>query len=517
MNINIDRVLSNVKVNTIKKEFTILKENYSAVNSINFLKFVRSQPIDTIFENSQYIFSELREGYKFYNRILKSFDLSLEQLQVQQNKLNDFITKCKNEKYNNKNHLISLNESIEFIKSEIQYKNSFEYLKESIIYDIHCNYLQPVLENNINDIMDEIILDINYEPELLSDYQALIQNIEKNYILVTGKNFPLILTKNTVLILSMGGIIAGTLLILVLSIPLLIVNSIIEKKLDTKYIESYKYCIRKEISRLKLSKEEDVNRKKNTDKYIDQLELAYKKLDEFKGSNIIKENTGSVTTINEDENDLTTTILTQFIDTLVFDEEEDDETEDMQIELENFNILIRNIRKLQSLKEREYLQESLINDASRKVAHAVRSTGKSISNAGTNVKKSTNNVVDAFNDTIDKYRKMQANERRNRIIEGGSQFTLMKIIKYGIAVGGIWAVSPALAAIGLLASIALDIRADDKARKKILDDLEDELKIVEAKIEDSRNDEQKEKKYQLMRIKGKLEKDIARIKYRLND
>jgi len=515
MNINIDKVLSNVKVNGIKKEFDYLKENYSVVNSINFLQFVRSQPIDIIFENSQYIFSELREGYKLYNMILKSFDLSLEQLQSQQTKLKDYISKCKNNNYGDKKHLQLLNECMGFIESEIKYKNSFKYLKESMIYDIHINYLQPVLENNITDIMDEIILDINYEPELMSNYQVLIHNIEKNSILVTGKNFPLILAKNTVLVLAMSGIIAGTLLILVLSVPLLIVNTIIEKKIDTKYIESYKYCIKKEISRLKLSKENDIKKKKVIDKYIEQLELAYTKLDDSKNNEInITEN--SITTIN-DENDLITTILTQFIDTLVLDEEEDEGTEDMQIELENFNVLIRNIRRLQSLKEVNCLQEGVMDKAGRKIAHAVRSTANSISSGGNNIKKSVNHVVDAFNDTIDKYKKMEANERRNRIIEGGSQFTLIKIIKYGIAVGLVWAVSPALAAIGLLTSVALNTHVEIKARKRILNDLEDELKIVDAKIEDSRNDNQKEKKYQLMRIKSKLEKDISRIKYGLDD
>jgi len=516
MNININRVLSNVKVNVIKKEFDYLKENYSTINSINYLQFVRSQPIDIIFENSQYVFSELREGYKLYNRILKSFDLSLEQLQVQQNKLKEYISRCKNNEYDNKSHIYLLNECVKFIESEIKYKNSFKYLKESMIYDIHFNYLQPVLEDNISNIMDEIILNINHNPTLINEYQVLIHHIEKESVLVIGKNFPLILAKNTALILAMGGIIAGTLLILVLSVPLLLVNSIIEKKIDNTFIESYKYCIRKEISRLKIVKEEDENRKKTIDKYIEQLELAYNKLDESKDNNTaVKEN--SITTITEDENDLTTTILTQFINTLIFDEEEDNETEDMQFTLENFNILIRNIRKLQNIKEMNCLQEGTIDNVGRKVVHAVRSTANNIGSGSSSIKKSVNHVVDAFNDTIDKYKKMEVNERRNRIIEGGSSFTLMKIIKYGIAVGLVWAVSPALAAIGLLTSVALNVHADIKERKKILNDLEDELKIVDAKIEDSRNDDQKEKKYQLMRIKSKLEKDIARIKYRLDD
>ena len=82
--------------------------------------------------------------------------------------------------------------------------------------------------------------------------------------------------------------------------------------------------------------------------------------------------------------------------------------------------------------------------------------------------------------------------------------------------GGIWAINPAIAAITFLVGVALDAKADSKVRTQILDELKEELKIVEEKIDDAKSDSERQKKYELMRIKNKLEKDIKRIEYRLD-
>ena len=513
MNINIDRIISKIKVNEIKKNFEYLRENYSVINSIKFLQFVRSQPVDSIFENCQYVFSEPMDGYLLYDKMLKSFDLSLEQLDYQQNSLIQFINKACNI---DKEHLEILKDCLSFIESEIKWKSSNKYLKESFKYDVNVYNLEPVLENDINKEMDNIILNINYEPELINSYQNLINQINKNNLKVSTINFPLILVKNTALILSIGGVVTGAMIMLILSLPLLLVSTIISKKVDNKYIESYKVCLRHEIMRLRMFNEHDSKKKKIIADYIEQLEVAIIKLEDFKNNNLIKES--YVSSLSTDEDELSTTILTQFIDVLVFDEEKDEDDDDMKIELEQFNEFFRNINKYQALKEMCYLEEGIISNTSKKITHGIKSTANSINNTTHKVSKVIDGPIDAFNEIINKYNKMDASERRNRIIEGQSQFNLFKIIKYGIASGLVWAVSPALAAIGLLTAVAINVHSEVKARKKILVELEDELKIVESKIDDAKsNDDERDKKYQLMRIKNKLEKDISRIRYGLDD
>ena len=62
--------------------------------------------------------------------------------------------------------------------------------------------------------------------------------------------------------------------------------------------------------------------------------------------------------------------------------------------------------------------------------------------------------------------------------------------------------------------VALEkIRAEEREKKRILLELETELKIVKEKIEDAKGDNVKEQKYQLMRIQSNLEKEIMRIKH----
>ena len=47
--------------------------------------------------------------------------------------------------------------------------------------------------------------------------------------------------------------------------------------------------------------------------------------------------------------------------------------------------------------------------------------------------------------------------------------------------------------------------------------MEDELEVVKEKIDDSRGDENKQKKYELMRIRNELQRQMDRVKYNLKE
>lgn len=119
-----------------------------------------------------------------------------------------------------------------------------------------------------------------------------------------------------------------------------------------------------------------------------------------------------------------------------------------------------------------------------------------------------------------KIREADHNERRKVIIQGGYSGKLIRWIKRAIAMvlasvaipGGLGVIASAISLVGF---IATDRNLDKLERNRILRELEDELKIVTEKIEDSRGDENKQKKYELMRIKANLEREIFRIKARL--
>lgn len=108
-------------------------------------------------------------------------------------------------------------------------------------------------------------------------------------------------------------------------------------------------------------------------------------------------------------------------------------------------------------------------------------------------------------------------ERRNLIIKGGVTRKVGRYITRGIMAiaAGSMVGGPVLGAIAMgitvLASFALDKDLDRREKNKILKELEDELAITEEKLEDCRGDEDKQKKYELMRIRNNLKREIDRI------
>lgn len=163
-------------------------------------------------------------------------------------------------------------------------------------------------------------------------------------------------------------------------------------------------------------------------------------------------------------------------------------------------------------------KRNIARNAGNKINTALRSAGKSMDDTKQAVKKVVDPMENFIHDTIDKIKKADTNERRNMIIKGGVAPKVMRWLKRGIGlvvVGSAGATGAVIAGIGLLAMIANDSYCDSRERVKILRELEDELKIVEEKIDDSRGDENKQKKYELMRIRNRLQADIDRIKLRL--
>lgn len=127
--------------------------------------------------------------------------------------------------------------------------------------------------------------------------------------------------------------------------------------------------------------------------------------------------------------------------------------------------------------------------------------------------------------TFNKIKNEKNEARRNLIIKGGVVpkvlHWLKRIIGAGLVGGAVGkgakmiglpgGIGVVISAIGLLAFIAKDKKADQKTRAQILNELEEELEIVNEKIEDSRGDEDKSKKYELMRVRSKLQKELDRL------
>ena len=160
---------------------------------------------------------------------------------------------------------------------------------------------------------------------------------------------------------------------------------------------------------------------------------------------------------------------------------------------------------------------------------------------------------DAVNRKIDSIINLGQDAKREKIITGKNTFKLSKALKSAIALltgGGIAAgagkavgakvagklaakgavgkvaavgakvalgplVGATIAIIGALAIRALHKNTETRERKRIMLELETELKIVKEKVEDAKAENDKEAKYRLMRTQAALEKEITRIKHNL--
>lgn len=105
-------------------------------------------------------------------------------------------------------------------------------------------------------------------------------------------------------------------------------------------------------------------------------------------------------------------------------------------------------------------------------------------------------------------------DERERIIRGSIP-KASGIVKKALFTGATFLVSPVLSVIGAMTNVALSKKTRIAQRKMILHELEDELRITEEKFRDAESDGDRKKKYDLMRIQNKLERDIRRIKYNI--
>lgn len=151
---------------------------------------------------------------------------------------------------------------------------------------------------------------------------------------------------------------------------------------------------------------------------------------------------------------------------------------------------------------------------SRKVDHAVKS-------ANVMAKKDIDPIVALIDKNMEKFKKADAAERREIVIKGGLLPKIMRWIKrsigllVGVAVGAEVPIVALITAITFIGMICSDKFLDRRERQQILKQLEDEIEIVNEKIDDSRNDSNRKAKYELMRIRNKLKRTSDKIRYNL--
>ena len=206
--------------------------------------------------------------------------------------------------------------------------------------------------------------------------------------------------------------------------------------------------------------------------------------------------------------------------------------EDTEIEVDEFVKLYELTEALCNYELTMEANSRIIRKGTEKVTKAIdkaSSRSRGMANADSKVdqiKRSAKIVddraSDAINNKIDQILNFTREQKREKIITGKNTIRLSKVLKTIIgllAAGAALKAKPLLGAavtiIGLLGARGLSRATEAREKKRIMLELETELKITREKIEDAKGENAKEQKYQLMRIEAQLEKEIFRIKHGL--
>lgn len=215
--------------------------------------------------------------------------------------------------------------------------------------------------------------------------------------------------------------------------------------------------------------------------------------------------------------------------------------ESIFLDEESDEIDLKDLVKIQNLAEAICEYESNMEASSRIITKGTEKITKGIGNVSAKsggmsssqskigqLKRGVKIVDDrasgAINKKLDDIMNITRDAKREKLITGKNTVKLGKALKTAISIivtkkgatkllGPLWGTVASI--ITMLGAYALSKRTGERERKRILLELETELKIVKEKIEDAKGDNARQEKYQLMRIQANLEKEITRIKHGL--
>lgn len=142
-------------------------------------------------------------------------------------------------------------------------------------------------------------------------------------------------------------------------------------------------------------------------------------------------------------------------------------------------------------------------DAEKKVYSAYRQYKEKESAVDNQLIKMTNVMKDKFKGNV-----------REEII-GGKVWTPISILKKALGTAAIFSFSKIGGILAFIVGHYTKKKVKNKERKKIILELELEIKMLEEKIEDAKGDGNREAKYMMMRTKAELENAVEKIKFGL--
>ena len=342
------------------------------------------------------------------------------------------------------------------------------------------SYLLPI---------NELVESVQKDSSILKDIKKSIDtknknmaNTLKNGVIKIYKDSPEVLASD---VPSVGHLVRTGLLVGVsvaihplLGIFTLIADMVIKDSVDRKCLDKYISKYRSEIDSVnrQIDKTKNEKKKELLKKHLQDLEDGLSEL-ELKRDSLDDEDKGIVVSKMKEINN----------ESVIFEEA--------------LRMFRENVYQL-SDEQFEYLisgNDYLLDEA------------KFITNIKKAVTRKEKKMDKWFNDTAREIKNKMANGKREEIVEGSFP-KVSKLIKRAIILGATWAINPAISAITAFTMVVLSKAGTEAERKKLLTELGHELEMVEEKIKDADSVGDKEKKYELMRLKQKLQTNRDKVK-----
>lgn len=531
------------KVDALTESFNLAKLNQTPVNIINFMSLYRNSSKETILENLSFLCDINSDiTFNYFNNVLEVAELSDKILDEYKIHIASLLESSDNETYSDR-----LSESISKIDSVITANNDMNTIREEMLLKLSIDRIRKscVFESYLEDDLEVLIYNINTSPETIDQYEQIIRKIKTSKTSEYFSSYPMLLVKNTEMIRNLKIRVTGDVLDLLTSMPTIIANKLCETKMSSTVVKSYLKIFDKQIALMyTYLKSNESNMYQLYSTYVRNLIDAKRKISEkyipenkHVSESSIKENIADMQPdiVLYDEGVIEDVIaeMEDSLASIIFNPDEDINVP----ELENFTRLYRTYEATSKLQKGAISVGHKAGAATQKVVNNIKSASTDAKRAQLPIKKSLDPIGNAFSGFINKLKDMDKKERTERIITGEFRLKLINFIKSAITglatlgaaktgvkvVGAIAAgfftpsriVALVITAIGILTGVAINKRVDAKHRKQILSDLKNELALVNEKIEDSKGDNERSKKYELMRIQQKLKKDIERIEFGL--
>lgn len=184
MELNRNEILQGSSHKILMSKYDELMKDFSKTKALEYYLIYKGMPLSVILEHSRYIFSEPHRGMKFYKNIIDNHDIPLESLVTEVDKVNHFFDKFSSkmndiQKDDFEQLLMSINTRMDSFKNTIGMKSmlsaSTKIESESEISDIFTCEDMSVIPN-LYDIKYNICNGVDGDTEPINELFSIIDN-----------------------------------------------------------------------------------------------------------------------------------------------------------------------------------------------------------------------------------------------------------------------------------------------------------------------------------------------------